>query len=248
MLKKLVLGLIFTFSVSAVSMAQWNFDKAKAEKVLTPITDWMASGSGALTYVSAKAPSTFGFRIGLMAAASSVPEIEGSNDAPGFAVNNAALVASLGTMGFEATLKLLPAGDFTSTTVGLKYELTSLIPLPPGIPISIAGYADYNKSTIKIDQTELGASNVGFGGLISGDLVIIKAYGRLGYEIGSGSLKYTYDAVADGYPAGTPGYEVDLSPDSNGLRAAVGGSLGFFDVEVGYRSYAYYAVGLSVGF
>lgn len=241
MLKKLVLGLIFTFSVSAVSFAQkWNFPQDEAEKILSPVTDWMASGSGALTYVSAKAPSTFGFRIGLMAAGATVPKIEGAEDV-GFTLNNAALVASLGTMGFEATLKLLPAGDFTSTTVGLKYELTSLIPLPPGIPISIAGYADYNKSSIKVDDTEIGASNVGFGGLVSGDLVVIKAYGRLGYEIGSGTMKYTYDP--DGLAQ-----KVDLNPDSNGLRAAVGGSLGFFDVELGYRSYAYYAVGLSVGF
>ncbi len=247
MLKKLVLGLIFTLSISAVSLAQWNFDKAKAEKVLSPITDWMASGSGALTYISAKAPTTFGFRIGLMASAASVPEIDGAKDAPGFGINNAALVASLGTMGFEATLKLLPAGDFNSMTVGLKYELTSLVPLPPGIPINLAAYADYNKSSVKVEDTEIGASNVGFGGLISGDLVILKLYGRLGYEIGSGSMKYTYKPADDGHPE-LSNQEIDLSPDSNGLRAAIGGSLGFIDVEMGYRSYAYYAVGLSVGF
>lgn len=247
MLKKLMMiAMVAVMSVSG-AMAQ-DFSKlsqADLDKVASDLSGWLNSGTGGLMYVSAKAPTTFGFRVGLFAVAAPFPEMP-DVESSGYLPNNAGLLVSVGTLGFEATARFLPVDQLNVFGVGLKYELTKLIPLPPGIPVSLAAYADYNKFSVKDADTELTTSNMSFGALASFDL-FIKVYGRLGYEIGGTTVNYVYKMSEDGYP-GAPDVPIGMDIDSNGIRAAAGLSLMMFDFEVGYRSNTYAAAGVSFGF
>lgn len=249
MFKKIILGFILTFSISVFSFAQdfSAFDKKEAEKKLGSVVDWMASGSSGLMWNTASASSTFGFSVGVYAVGSSFPEIEGASDLPKFLPNNAGIRATVSTMGAEVAFRILPVDQVNVLGFGAKYEFTKFLPfLPPGTPVSIAGYFDYNKFGYKVDDLEMTVKNTSFGVLASADF-FLTIYGRAGFELGSGDISYIYDPAKDGFPQ-LPKYKESISIDSNGMRFAAGLKLLGISVEAGYRNYSYFGAGWQIGF
>lgn len=251
MIKKLLTVLVLTVGLVSINVKAQDLsglDLAAAEARLGALGDWMASGTGGLMYVSAKAPTTFGIRIGAFAVAAPFPEIEGV-ETTGYLPNNAGVLVSVGTLGFEATARLLPIDQLNVFAVGLKYDLTSLVPLP-GLPISLAAYGDFSKFSVKPDdQTELSVTNIGFGAIASFDF-LLNFYARAGFEKGSTSFSYLYDSAKDSnIPAGVPRFTqpISLEPSTSGMRFAAGFTLLMFDFEYGYRTNSYVAAGVSFG-
>lgn len=247
MLKKLVLGLILVFSVSAVSFAQPTFDFSKMaaseKEKLSPIGDWLASGSSAMMWTTASAPTAFGFGVGVYVSGGSIPDISIPNiEVPKFAPNNLGIKVTAGTMGVEVAARYMPLVlGLKSMGFGAKYEFTKLLPLPPGTPLSLAGYFDYNKINFEADDNAFEFKNTSFGVLASGDLFVVTLYGRLGFETGSGSLSWKYNINNVKYPDG-----IDLS--SNGMRAAVGIKLLGINLEAGTRAGTYFGAGYGFSF
>lgn len=243
-MKKLTLLVLMTFAFGIVQAQTFDFSKiVLSQSNKDDMAGWMAAGSGGMMWTTASAPSTFGFRVGVFANAGKTPELPAQADVPSYFVNSAGVFVAVGTMGFEGIFRILPVEQVNSMGFGLKYEFTNLIPLPPGIPVSLAGYFDYSKFGYKEKDNDFSSTNSSFGVIASGDLILIKAYGRLGYEMGTAEFKYTYKSgtILGDIPIAGEG-------ESNGIRAAAGLSLGLFDVEVGTRNGLYFGLGASIGF
>lgn len=241
-MKKLLVIFLAVIALNGTTKAQDFSDIPQVE--IKKFAEFLASGTSAMTWTSAGAPSAFGLKVGLFGAAGTVPEMQGAKDIKGIMPNNLGLWVSAGTMGFEGVFRILPTDYVNLMGFGLKYEATSLIPLPPGLPLSISGYFDYHKLVFGNDEKtgKISNTNTSIGALVGGKLLFITLYGRLGFETGTTNFIYTYVE-----PNTQISFPFNFDEDSGGMRMAVGGSLSLFDFEVGTRGGLYYAFGVSLG-
>lgn len=241
-MKKLSLFLLTIAMMTGISQAQFDFKKATASE-LAKLGPYLAPGYSALMWNSASSPDVFGIQFGVFAAGSAFPEVA-NVPTPSFMPNNLGLFVSAGTLGFEAKLRILPTDYVNSLGFGLKYDVSTLLPLPPGIPLSLSGYFDYNKVKLGSDEKTgyIDGKATTFGVLVGTKVLIGGVYARVGYEMSSADIVYTPSI------AGIPASATQTVPvESNGLRLAVGGNIMMFDFEVGTRDQFYYALGLSFG-
>jgi len=228
--------------------------------------DGIHAGLSALDWTDGSAPSLFRISVGVFTGFGtfSAQEAIGLKE-DGITLGSAGLQVGFGTMGFEAYARYFPDFELSGVSLqsmgfGLKYELSKLIPGPllPATGI----YVDYNTLDFGVNKTRTGdvegvpglsyetkagidmsLKTINIGLILSKDLIIVRFYGKLAYELGSTDITWNYATGVVGQPEAII-EEANQEFDNNGLRYGVGLTLLGFRAEVGGRgSHLYLGVG-----
>jgi hypothetical protein len=248
-----------------------NLDPVKDE--VQNLTDAVHAGMNVLDWTDGSCPSVFRFSVGVFAGFGSFdaqPEI--GLDEKGMTPSGLGIQGGFGTAGFEAYIRFFPEIEmsdvkYKSLGFGLKYGLSDMIPIPMFPAVGI--YCDYNTlnfgvggkrdvmyEEVGLDPVKVGEVNAGIdmtfstiniGLIVSKDLVALRIYGKLAYEIGKTEIDWNY-ASANSITQDDFITEKDnVEFTNNGLRYGVGISLFGIKAEAGARgSNLYVGVGYGI--
>ncbi len=260
------------FAQSDMDLTKYSSLKAVDDQV-QDITDAVHSGMNVLDWTDGSGPTLFRVSVDVFAGFGSfdaLPEI-GLKDS-GIAPGALGVQGGFGTAGLEAYVRYFPEltvsdVDVSSIGFGLKYEISKIMPIPM-LP-STSVYVDYNTLSFGVNATRKGSvpysgnngttnvsyeaksgidmafSTINIGLIASYDLVLVRFYGKLAYEIGSTDIDWNYvTAVSE------TEYEIRKNSDeftNSGLRYGVGMSLFGIKAEAGGRgSNLYFGVGYGI--
>jgi hypothetical protein len=247
-----------------------NLDTVEDE--VQNLTDAVHAGMNVLDWTDGSCPSVFRFSVGVFAGFGSFDaQKEIGLDEKGITPSGMGIQGGFGTAGFEAYIRFFPEIEmsnvkYKSLGFGLKYELSDMIPIPTFPAVGI--YCDYNtlnfgvngKRDVMYEEVgqdpvkagEIGAgvdmafSTINIGLIVSKDLVALRIYGKLAYEIGKTNIDWkTSQALSDAEISAEQTKSDEFT--NSGLRYGVGISLFGIKAEAGGRgSNLYVGVGYGI--
>lgn len=246
-----------------------NLDAVEDE--VQNLTDAVHAGMNVLDWTDGSCPSVFRFSVGVFAGFGSFdahPEI--GLDEKGMTPSGLGIQGGFGTAGFEAYIRFFPEIEmsdvkYKSLGFGLKYGLSDMIPIPMFPAVGI--YCDYNTLNFGVNGKrdvmyeggaspvkagEIGAgvdmafSTINIGLIVSKDLVALRIYGKLAYEIGKTEIDWKTSQAISATEISAEQTKSDEFTNS-GLRYGVGISLFGIKAEAGGRgSNLYVGVGYGI--
>jgi len=241
-------------------------DLDKLSEQMDGINNAAHASMNVLDWTDASGPTLFRISAGIFVGAGSFPANEAVGlTEDGYLPAGLGLQAGFGTMGFEAYARFFPETEVQGLSLqvlgfGLKYELSDLIPIP-AFP-ALAVFADYNTMGFAINDSrdvyldngekagtvdsgiDLKFSTVNIGAMISYDLLLVRVYGKIAYDMGTTDVSWVYATATQVGQVNAS--EQSGTLDSNGLRLAVGASIFGIKAEIGTRSGSTFA-GLGYG-
>jgi hypothetical protein len=244
------------FAQSDIDFTQFSSLK-QVEDDVQNFTDGLHAGLSALDWTDGSAPSLFRISAGVFTGFGSFDAAEqiGLKDG-GVTLGNIGAQVGFGTAGVEVYARYFPEIDVSDVKLktlgfGLKYELTSLVPVPLFPALSV--YGDYNTLDFGVNATRTGTvpdapmvqyetkagidmsfSTINIGLIASKSFLLFSIYGKVAYELGSTDITWN-SVTSSNVPAGYVTVEENAEFDNNGFRYGVGLTLMGIRAEVGGR-------------
>lgn len=248
---------------------------SKEKDGIQSLTDGLQGGLSSLEWTDGSGPTLFRISVGVYAGLGSYEEAKSIGIDKAGMVPSAGIQVGLGTMGAEGYFRMLPSLTFGDASIGsmgfgLKYDLTSLIPVV-GFP-STSAYVGYGTINAKFETTvekvtanvqgtptevtvgkkvsaEIKSSTFNMGVITSYDLVILRVFARAAFEAGNSDLDWAgFEPVVNGNSASFSEWKSNETFGNSGMRLGVGLSLFGIKAEVGTRNGLYAGAGYGFSF
>lgn len=250
-LLSLLLFSSFSFAQSDLDLTSFGSVK-ELEKEFEDFNNGIYAGMSALDWTDASGPSVFRISAMVFASVGSIPKNTALNISDDiYTPSGLGAQVGIGTMGFEAYVRMLPEVEldgvkYKSLGFGLKYDLTSLIPVP-GFPAT-AIFVDHNTMDFGISKSkqvtvsgqtgdintgvDLGFVTNNVGLMMSYDLLLVRVFGKVAMEMGTTSTTWNQGVVSNGQVVEE---KVSGEIDSNGFKISAGFTAMGIRAEVGTR-------------